>query len=430
MAKDKFGDVFNCTDTCALTGAAAFFAGIPKAYIVANGPLWCYFYALRYLERVDHRLERRFIGTQPDNNSVVYGTEECLLTTLHTIKEQEYPSIVLVENSCAVGLIGDDIAGISRKAELACPVVCFDSGGLKGGFSQGFKLAGKNFLESFELAERKTIKPFKVNLLGAGVGYYNAENDLNELKFILGLVGLEVGVALGAGSSLDEIKNMTEASLNIVIHDELGLEQAMLLQEKYNIPYFSAGVPYGINGTKKWINKLSECIELKLVNLNEYCNEIEKKMTARINDIKSTWGDLWFEQGIISAPSSVVLGLAEALRLEWADMAKLTVILQDKPVELPECDWIDTLLTIESKATEIEDAMNGLTDGILLASSSEVAVVQRRALRNVLTCNIANPVQNELLLNREPFMGINGSVNMLQRIWNKKIDNKMKENGF
>ena len=50
--QEKWGDVCQRVMTCALTGAAAFCAGIPGAQIIANGPLWCYFYALRHLENV------------------------------------------------------------------------------------------------------------------------------------------------------------------------------------------------------------------------------------------------------------------------------------------------------------------------------------------------------------------------------------------
>ncbi|HIU63574.1 MAG TPA: nitrogenase component 1 [Candidatus Avacidaminococcus intestinavium] len=431
MAKENFSNVFNCTDSCALTGAAAFFTGIPQAYMVANGPLWCYFYALRYLERADYRVEKRFVGTQPDNTAVVYGTEECLLNTLQMIKDTEQPSIVLVENSCAVGLIGDDIEGIARKAELPCPVVCFDSGGLLGGYCKGFSIAAKNFFESFPLKERQIIKPKKVNLLGMGIGYLNAENDLAELKLLLSTAGLEIGACPGAGSSLDEIATMNDAALNIVIHAELGLEQAVLLESKYGIPYFESGVPYGITGTKKWLQNLSTYVPVQMELINEWASMIEHKNAARINDIKSTWGDLWFEQALIAAPSSVALGLAEALRLEWADMNQLVVILQDVPqVAFNQPEWIDKLLTAESPGVELDNALQALADGILLASSSETALVQKKGLKNVITCNIANPVHDELIITREPFMGFNGSTNMLQRIWNQKINDRIKSTCF
>lgn len=43
----EWGNVCSRVDTCALTGAAAFFTGIKGAEVLVNGPLWCYFYALQ-----------------------------------------------------------------------------------------------------------------------------------------------------------------------------------------------------------------------------------------------------------------------------------------------------------------------------------------------------------------------------------------------
>ena len=76
MADNAWGNICERVDACALTGAAAFTAGIPGAEALANGPLWCYFYALRYLEHVEYSIAERFHGSQPDNNAVVYGSEK------------------------------------------------------------------------------------------------------------------------------------------------------------------------------------------------------------------------------------------------------------------------------------------------------------------------------------------------------------------
>ena len=45
--KQGWGNICERVDTCALTGAGAFFAAIDKSEVLINGPLWCYFYALR-----------------------------------------------------------------------------------------------------------------------------------------------------------------------------------------------------------------------------------------------------------------------------------------------------------------------------------------------------------------------------------------------
>lgn len=431
MAKnERWGNIGCSVNTCALTGAAAFFGGIPKAQIIANGPLWCYFYALRYLEKADPKIERRFQGTQPDNTSVVYGTEDCLLETLKKFKENANPSVLLIENSCSVSLIGDDIAGIARKAELPFPTVCFDSGGLIGGFSEGYKLAARNFFKKIDLHKRDKVEPKSVNLLGCSFSYFNGENDLQELKNVLNLAGYKVVACPGAGSTVEEMQTMTSAQLNIVLHEELGLELARQLEKDYDIPYLSAGVPYGIEGTIKWLNRINGSLPTDLSLLISFADKTRYILNARINDIKSTWGDLWFENAVVSASSSTAVSLAEALRSEWVDVEHLTVILQDDNSEEQSSEYIDKFLRASAGSTKIEETLGKLKNGLLLASSSETAYIQRKQIENVLHCNISYPVHDELLLTQEPFMGIRGSAHILQRLWNQKNSMALKSHGF
>lgn len=56
----KWSDICTKVDTCALTGAAAFFTGVKDAQMIVNGPNWCYFYALRHIEKADFSINNRF----------------------------------------------------------------------------------------------------------------------------------------------------------------------------------------------------------------------------------------------------------------------------------------------------------------------------------------------------------------------------------
>lgn len=58
--KQGWGNICERVDTCALTGAGAFFAAIDKSEVLINGPLWCYFYALRHLEKARPDMYTRF----------------------------------------------------------------------------------------------------------------------------------------------------------------------------------------------------------------------------------------------------------------------------------------------------------------------------------------------------------------------------------
>ena len=60
--------------------------GTAYAFMLINGPLWCYFYAMKYVEDYDASALRRFHCTQPEGNALVYGTEKDLLAGLDFVK--------------------------------------------------------------------------------------------------------------------------------------------------------------------------------------------------------------------------------------------------------------------------------------------------------------------------------------------------------
>lgn len=422
MGECEWDNVHAHFNSCALTGAAAFFAGIPDAAIVVNGPLWCYFYASRYLERTCPTVGKRFYCTQPDNNAVVYGTEDCIMEILESIRENSRPSVLLIENSCAISLIGDDIAGIASQTDLACPVICMDSGGLKGAFSEGYQAGAKAYFDKMPLQSRGEIRPHTVNLLGCTLGYYNAASDIEEIKRLLTLAGYQVLACPGAGSSIEEIAAMTKAELNIVIHEELGGSIARYLQKEYGMPYLSLLPPYGMEGSIHWLKTIGEIMWMGdkcLVEAQQEADALSRKIDGVISNMQQIWGELWFENTLIAAPSSIALGIAQALRLEWVDTGHLTVVLQNGALSYPVPACIDTLLNGQGDSLAIERQLSNLTGGLLLGSSNEKAFLQQKEVADVLSQNISLPVYDEIILCTRPFMGIRGTGHMIERLWNQ-----------
>ncbi|WP_312334626.1 nitrogenase component 1 [Anaerospora hongkongensis] len=425
MSDKKWPNVCTEANTCGLTGAAAFFAGIPDAVLVTNGPLWCYFYAFRYLEKPCTKLGSRFYCTQADNHVVVYGTEESLLKTLEQIRQTCQPSVVLIENSCAVGLIGDDIEGIARQAAMPCPVICIDSGGLKGGFWEGYRAAAKGYFAALPLKQRSIVEPWTINLLGCTVGYYNSENDLRELKRLLSLAGYQVLACPGAGSSTAEIANMAQAELNIVVHEELGLELAQFLQQAYGTPHFSLLPPYGIEGTVNWLKRIGEVMWLEEGRMQAVWREaqqLEQKIRMATLDAQRVWGELWFESTLIAAPASVALAVAQAVRSEWADTGPVTVLSHSGSFSYQPPPGIDQLLGDGSMRTEFGRQLELLPGGLLLASSNEKALLQQMGITDVICQNIALPVYDEVNLSNRPLVGLRGACHMMEQLWNQYIN--------
>ena len=141
MSRSEWEAACHHGSTCALTGSAAFFDSIPGSFTVVNGPLWCYFYAMKYVDNENPMASMRFSCTQVGPNSLVYGTEDDLCKGLSSIETYAKPERVFALNNCSVSLVGDDVQGIADQMDLPWPVYAMDSGGMKGSFEAGYSAA-------------------------------------------------------------------------------------------------------------------------------------------------------------------------------------------------------------------------------------------------------------------------------------------------
>ncbi len=414
-------------DTCALTGAAAFAAGIAGAKILVNGPLWCYFYVLRYLERSEYHMAQRMQNSQPDGTAIVYGTEKCLTAALQRLQKSGGPAeLLFVENSCSVSLIGDDTEGIVGSLDLDCPFVTMDCGGLSGGFAEGWSKAAVRTLSKLSspaptLCE-KSGRP-RLNLLGLTDFYFNGAADREEIVRLLELAGYEVNCVLGA-SSVGQLRSIASADLNVVCHEELGLEAARYLKKRYGLPYICPGLPYGCRGSVAWLEKIHAalpCAHLERVRAE--AKEREERLVVWSNEMSSLWGELWFDKALVAAPGTTAHCVAQALRCEWADVGDLAM-LPRQDIEHAFCDCADRWHKSGEEAALSKES-GSVDEGqslLILGSSDERMEAKRAGHSDAAFCNIAYPVSDEVLLIKEPFMGLKGSAHMQQRLWNAYIE--------
>lgn len=411
----SFDDVCMCTDTCALAGASAFFAGIKDAVIVVNGPLWCYFFAMRQIEHSQPTISHRMICTQLDNDAIVFGAEEYLCEVLAPYVEQP-PALLAIVSSCAAGLIGDDVEAIARGAGLSCPIVALDTSGLIGSFADGWDKAARCMLSTV-LSERRATQENAVNLIGMTSAYCSGGNDANELVRLLETAGYAVNAVFGSNMSAAELGGLTRASLNIVVHDELGLASAHMIEEVCGTPYIAPLPPYGRAGTRKWLAEIERVLSAPRRDAaEEEIAHVTRTDFLRINECKSLWGDLCYDTAVIRAPRSVAWGLAQALRTEWADICHLVVAAAAEGAR--EAAAIADEIVGETDTMRMQELLTGLTGGLLLGSSNESAHIRPQSAQYLA---VAYPVQDALHLTEAPFMGLRGARYVEEQLWNGTI---------
>ena len=400
MPEESFQSVCRHSDSCALAGAAGFFAGIEDALITVNGPMWCYFYAMRTLTQECPMIAQRMISTQLDGDAIVCGAEEYIRETLAPYLDP-LPALLAVENSCAAGLIGDDVGSIARG--MGFPrVAAFDSGGLGGMFAAGYRKAAIACME--EIAPRRAAQERgRVNLIGLTPAYLRAGNDTREIIRLLSLSGYTVGAAVG---------DMVDA--------ELGAELAAYLEEITHVPYIAPLPPYGVEGTRRWLKEVDDALPAPHPDaaLAE-AEQMQRQIFFRVNEAKSMWGDLWYERAVIAAPPSTAFGIARALRSEWADTGHLAVLTEDGAAMAAHCaaDIVDETAAPESAAGRA--AVAALCAGIFLGSGSETAGLPGEDA--VARLSVAQPAPDAVFLTDAPLMGLRGAAYAQEYLWNDHI---------
>ena len=437
--------------TCALTGASAFFDAIPGSFMLINGPLWCYFYAMKYVEDYDASALRRFHCTQPEGNALVYGTEKDLLAGLDFVKANFTPERIFILNNCSVSLVGDDIAGIAAKAGLPCPVYAADCGGIAGDFAEGYEIAllrvieevkmnakGKRDLADVSEATPKNAAEAKVsgnitpeivdtrpsvNLLGLSPTYFRGEEDIKEIRRILETAGYHINAIPGGGSTWDEIMKLPQADYNLVLRDELALKAAKILKTEFDIPYLSTGMPYGIEGTLRWLEMIHAVLPAKNPEaVRQEAETVNSRLQFRSSNMQSLWGPLWFDNILIAAPPSEAAGIAEAVRSEWADTGNLVIhFTQDTPLRPSAANKI--CVTGKDDGA-MKETFENWTGGLVMGSSLEASRLMRLK-KPFVNCNIVLPTYHEIIATDSPLCGIRGATYLFERIWNAKLNGCM-----
>ena len=413
--------------TCALTGASAFFDAIPGSFMLINGPLWCYFYAMKYVEDYDASALRRFHCTQPEGNALVYGTEKDLLAGLDFVKANFTPERVFLLNNCSVSLVGDDIAGIAAKAELPFPVYAADCGGIAGDFAEGYEIALLRVIEEVKrnAKAKSDLALPSVNVLGLSPTYFRGEEDIKEIRRILETAGYRINAIPGGGSAWSEIMRLPQADLNLVLRDELALKAAKELQAEFGTPYLSVGMPYGIAGTLRWLENLNAVLPAKnLEAVRLEAETVNARLQFRSSNMQSLWGPLWFDNILIAAPPSEATGIAEAVRGEWADTGNLVIHFTQDTALRPQAA---TKICIAGKDdAAMKETFENWSGGLVMGSSLEASRLVRLK-KPFVNCNIVLPAYHEIIATDSPLCGIRGAAYLFERIWNAKLSGYMDE---
>ncbi|MEE0741293.1 MAG: nitrogenase component 1 [Emergencia sp.] len=272
------------------------FEGIKHTVVLMNGPTGCKFYhsatsdnqSLRQMEFDPLNYPELWYFGQPripctylDKRDYVYGSKEKLTEAIKFLQDTLRFDLLVIVNSPGAALIGDDLQRIASTEIGDIPVITVETPGYSNHIWDGYSDACLRILNKFitkrigPSVSRSPSPIKKVNILGLSIFHKYFQGDILEIKRLLSLCGIEVGCILCCECTIDEIRQIPNADLNLVLDADYGLLSAQYLKEQYNMPYLECtdGLPIGFSAVERWIQDI--CCTLNLSS-EKFITESEK----------------------------------------------------------------------------------------------------------------------------------------------------------
>ena len=250
---------------CSLTGAMMALTGVHGVEILVNGPSSCTGFATGILDGCHPAKVRNAMGfsrlsanghpripcSEITDADVILGISEKLTEAVEKLDAKRACDCIAIVNSCSLSLIGEDVANIMQDHAAADRIFYLESTGCGKSLAKGYSEALIQLIDRVsqphEVADSATV-----NILGFCIGQYSWKHDLKEIRRLMALAGIRVNTALSARCTLDDIRDLPAAALNVVITPEYGLEIAEFLKRQFGTPYITTPhMPIGFDATRQ-----------------------------------------------------------------------------------------------------------------------------------------------------------------------------------
>ncbi len=240
---------------CVYCGARVVLNPITDAVHIVHGPIGCasYTWDIRGSLTSGEDTYRSSFSTDLREQDVIFGGEKKLEGAIDEIVLKYNPKLVFVYSTCIVGVIGDDIEAVCRKAQekYSIRVIPVQSSGFAGNKSMGYKAACNALLNLMGDAI-----PEKVNGINF-LGDFNLAGEIWIITNYLKKAGINVVSKFTGDSRYEELLEAPKARLNMVQCAGSMIYLANEMEKKYGIPYVKVSF-FGIEDTKISLLRIAE----------------------------------------------------------------------------------------------------------------------------------------------------------------------------
>ena len=186
-------------------------------------------------------------------------TAELFKTAAREAFERFAPQAMLVGASCTAELIQDDPGGLAKALALPIPVIPLELPAYQKKENWG---AAETFYQLVRhlagpRVERSEITKRSCNILGATALGFRHRDDVQEIRTLLGQIGVDVRVVAPFDASPADIRRLPDAGLNVVLYPEIAMPAAQWLERTHGQPY-TRTVPIGVQATRDFMREVAD----------------------------------------------------------------------------------------------------------------------------------------------------------------------------
>ncbi len=268
---------------CTYAGCMGVVGGPVKDVIhLVHGPIGCAYWTwgggTRQNWSDNPSFHRKYcFSTDMQEDNVIFGGEDKLYKAIIEAHEA-FPEArgVFVYATCSIGLIGDDIKAVCKRAEkeIGIKVVPFNCEGFRGcSQSLGHHIANDTLFEYVVgTKEPEYTTDYDMNIIGD----YNIQGDLWLIKSLFERMGIRILCTFTGNASIDEIAQAHRAKLNLMHCQRSTPYICKLMEKKYGIPFVRASM-FGIEQTSKALRDVAA-----FFGLEEKAEKIIKEEVSKV----------------------------------------------------------------------------------------------------------------------------------------------------
>jgi len=245
---------------CVYCGARVVLNPITDAVHLVHGPIGCasYTWDIRGSLSSGADLFRYCFSTDLREEDIIFGGEPKLTRSIDELVERYHPPVMFVYSTCIVGVIGDDLEAVCRKASLrhGIKILPVQSSGFSGNKSDGYRVACEVLLRMIAPEQEMARQAHHLNYLGD----FNLAGEAWIIRKYLQEIGIHVNVAFTGDSQYDTLKTAPTAALNIIqCAGSMGY-MAKRMEEIYGIPFLNISF-LGLEDTVESLRRICDFFE-------------------------------------------------------------------------------------------------------------------------------------------------------------------------